>query len=508
MTGFSDRPRIRFYAGPSILWSEISALCSELDATIEILPPVEQGDLLRDVHCLPDVIGIIDGYFYQVPAVLHKEILIALEAGTRVLGAASLGALRAAELDVLGMEGVGRIYQMFSDGQIDGDDEVAVQHGPAEVGFRPLTVPLVNVRHAIRLAVEQAVISTTGGLQILSAARDLHFVDRTWQRVFDQDCFRAIENAEGFCEFVSRHAPDLKHDDAVTLVRTIADRVSQRSEWPVLPRCRVKSSKYTYLMWHEYAGGRSDERHVSDSQVISLQKILDREFPLVVDRVARRIIACEEAADRGLTSDALEILEQRFRQERALQDDDDFRRWLSLQGLTRGDLATWLQACDIEQKVHSVCRTSSSQEPGHQIVQSVASRRGLATHDLLTLTLSRQTIAFDLPLIRELKCTGRFAEARRTAASILKSTESAFEENQRLRTIMEALGDLVRKSLDEWAAGWWGIAPEDLPAELSRRAIHSGAEFIETVRLCQLHFQHGGERSETTLESTVDGNPA
>ena len=59
----------------------------------------------------PAVIGIIDGYFEIVPTVWHKEILWAMAQGIHVFGAASIGALRAAELDAFGMRGIGRIYE-------------------------------------------------------------------------------------------------------------------------------------------------------------------------------------------------------------------------------------------------------------------------------------------------------------------------------------------------------------------------------------------------------------
>lgn len=67
------------------------------------------GDLLR----LAPRPGIVDGSFHQTRAVRHKEILALIDAGVTVLGAASMGALRAAELDTYGMIGVGRVYDDF-----------------------------------------------------------------------------------------------------------------------------------------------------------------------------------------------------------------------------------------------------------------------------------------------------------------------------------------------------------------------------------------------------------
>ena len=72
---------------------------------------MSQGDVYRATLDQVQTIAIIDGYFDRVPAVWHKEILWALNMGIRVIGAASMGAIRAAELAPFGMEGVGRILR-------------------------------------------------------------------------------------------------------------------------------------------------------------------------------------------------------------------------------------------------------------------------------------------------------------------------------------------------------------------------------------------------------------
>ena len=87
------------------------------------------------MHDQPAAIAIIDGYFDSVPAVSHKEILVALSMGVPVYGAASMGALRVAELHHFGMIGVGRIFERYREGSLEDDDEVAVVHGSADAGF-------------------------------------------------------------------------------------------------------------------------------------------------------------------------------------------------------------------------------------------------------------------------------------------------------------------------------------------------------------------------------------
>jgi hypothetical protein len=111
------------------------------DKPVTVLPPVAAGDLLRLSLSAGDVVGIVDGYFSQVGAVRHKEILALLSRGVRVLGAASMGALRAAELDCFGMEGIGGIYADYRDALLVADDEVALLHSTAEEGYRPYRSP-------------------------------------------------------------------------------------------------------------------------------------------------------------------------------------------------------------------------------------------------------------------------------------------------------------------------------------------------------------------------------
>ncbi|RUX88390.1 hypothetical protein EN930_18015 [Mesorhizobium sp. M7A.F.Ca.CA.004.11.2.1] len=80
----------------------------------DIAPPARCGDVMRAVLEGRKVIGLIDGLFESGPAVWHKEILFALDAGCRLLGAASMGALRAAECWQFGMIGIGKSSRIIS----------------------------------------------------------------------------------------------------------------------------------------------------------------------------------------------------------------------------------------------------------------------------------------------------------------------------------------------------------------------------------------------------------
>lgn len=148
-------------------------------------PPVRQGDVYRVALGRPAAIGIVDGYFEFTPTVWHKEILWAMARGIRVFGAASVGALRAAELDAFGMHGIGRIYESFRSGALQDDDEVAVLHGPEELGYPPVTEAMVNIRATLAAAQRDGIVEATLAAELAGMAKSLFYKDRTYPAIFE-----------------------------------------------------------------------------------------------------------------------------------------------------------------------------------------------------------------------------------------------------------------------------------------------------------------------------------
>jgi hypothetical protein len=152
---------------------------------IEWRPPTRQGDVYRAALAGPAVIGVIDGYFEVVPTVWHKEILWAMAQGIHVFGAASIGALRAAELDTFGMRGIGKVYEAFRDGVLEDDDEVAVLHGPEELGYPPLTEAMVNIRATFAEAVRHGILTRQMEASLTEIAKALFYKKRTYEAVIE-----------------------------------------------------------------------------------------------------------------------------------------------------------------------------------------------------------------------------------------------------------------------------------------------------------------------------------
>jgi hypothetical protein len=176
----AEQPVVVFI-GPTLSHREAR---QELDAIF--LPPAAQGSIISAVQRFdPRAVLLIDGSFQDQPAVRHKEILWALSLGVPVIGAASMGALRAAEL-FPHMRGVGLIYRWYRRFPFAPDDAVAVLHGPSEVNDAQVTLALVDLRMTFRAALRQGLISHDLKMRLEAAARRLNFRDRTIARVVEQ----------------------------------------------------------------------------------------------------------------------------------------------------------------------------------------------------------------------------------------------------------------------------------------------------------------------------------
>lgn len=214
---------IVIFAGPTI---ERPAAERALDATY--LPPVSEGDVYRATLDRPRCIGIIDGYFENVPAVWHKEILHALRQGIHVFGSASMGALRAAELAPFGMEGAGAIFQAYLDGHLEDDDEVAVIHGPAELGYPQLSEAMVNIRRTLSDALAEGVIDNPCREQLESLAKDLPYPERRYATVLKQGYETGLAGAalRRLKAWLPDGRVDQKREDALAMLHTIRRRAA------------------------------------------------------------------------------------------------------------------------------------------------------------------------------------------------------------------------------------------------------------------------------------------
>ena len=197
-------------------------------AGIEWRPPVRQGDLYLAALSRPAIIGVADGYFEIMPTVWHKEILWAMAQGIHVYGAASIGALRAAELTDFGMKGIGHIYRQFHTGRLTDDDEVAVLHGPAEIDYVQVTDAMVNVRATIDRALQLGVVEPAFAARLVSIAKSLFYKDRTYEAILKAATEQGLapELVGRFASWLPGGQVDQKRIDASEMLEAMTAHIS------------------------------------------------------------------------------------------------------------------------------------------------------------------------------------------------------------------------------------------------------------------------------------------
>lgn len=326
---------IHVFAGPTI---ERNAILSVVPEAI-IHPPVQHGALFKLQSQPGDIVAIIDGNFFHMAAIRHKEILAIIEAGVRVYGAASMGALRAAELDVFGMHGVGVVYRLFASGVLSRDDEVAVAHADATAGWRPANLALVSLRFKVRRARSHGVIDSVTERHIIQAATELPFYDRTYNRIGETLATSGIPASaiDRAMQFLEADTSDIKRLDAERLLR----RVSIDSKEPapggpfVFPQT-VPVSSWRRQFTSTISGTEDDS--VSDEDVLAACQIASRNYPQWSYKITLREFARSELGvnvqDRGITYELAEQVVQYVRRQGILPPDTQeisgpLTRWLT-----------------------------------------------------------------------------------------------------------------------------------------------------------------------------------
>lgn len=223
------------FLGPTLRPAAAAELC-----TFEFRPPAGMGDITRAVAKNPAAIILIDGVFEDQPSVWHKEILFALSKGIAVIGASSMGALRAAELSALGMTGYGAIYNAFADGQLNDDDEVAVVHGPAELNWPALSDAMIDIRDFVAQAVLSKVLEIEDANHIIGHAKLQFFKFRS----LDASLRSALQNyrtnteIEQISDWFAKRGPGVKERDcrellsnSTTIIKKAKSNLSRAPEF-------------------------------------------------------------------------------------------------------------------------------------------------------------------------------------------------------------------------------------------------------------------------------------
>lgn len=215
----SNKKNIIIFLGPSLNANEASKI---LDA--DYRPPIKRGDITTALIDNPDIIGIIDGVFHQEPAVSHREILDALKKGVTVVGGASMGALRASELDDFGMIGIGYVYNQYRNSVIESDDDVAIVINP--LNLEQLSDSFVSMEYNFKMMLDKKLISEDEFNRLLKTAKSIFYPKRTYYLVFKNVDIDKAKIKE-LKEFLDESGIDIKQQDAIDVIKYIKNIIQQ-----------------------------------------------------------------------------------------------------------------------------------------------------------------------------------------------------------------------------------------------------------------------------------------
>ncbi len=208
-------PGLVVFCGPSLPPEDRIPL-----AGVSYLPPAARGEVGRNAAAFDNLL-LIDGVFHHDLAPSPKECYRAAQ-HARCFGAASLGALRAAECAPYGFAPLGIIARWYIREVIDGDDEVAVAVDPRTQSA--LSVPSVNVRFVAWLGVRRGIISRIDAERVIEGAREVFYADRTWDDVLG---LVPVNARAAVCKLAKENG-DLKRLDARCALRSVLRMTFQR----------------------------------------------------------------------------------------------------------------------------------------------------------------------------------------------------------------------------------------------------------------------------------------
>jgi hypothetical protein len=325
------------FIGPTISQQQAREVCKT-----ECLAPVRQGDIYRAVtRHRPRAIGIVDGIFQHVPSVWHKEILWAMAQGVHVFGAASMGALRAAELQPFGMRGVGRIFEAYRTGVLEpdhgeafeDDDEVAVIHGPMEAGYVPLSEAMVNIRCTLAKAEAAGIIGGAMRDALTGIAKGMFYQERSYERLLDQTEVEELDSREisRLRDWLPDGQVNQKRDDAQAMLAAMRALLD---EDPAPMRVDYDFAHTT--LWENAIASATSElpaEPAGEPEAVVLDELrLDHTAYLAARQAAhRRLVSLQECDRQGidLGRDEPDRAIAKLRRAEGLPARSDLERWLA-----------------------------------------------------------------------------------------------------------------------------------------------------------------------------------
>jgi TfuA protein len=196
--------------------------------------PAKKGDLLglsasslvslKNQPNAINFVGLIDGLFLQdYPPTPIEVFQLLSNKNFRVVGGASIGALRAVELEKFGMVGIGKIFELFKSGTTNADDEVAVTFHPGD-GVSIQSEAMIDIRFNLFIAHKKNIITKRTKHIIAKTAKSIYFPYRNYSNVIEETRTKFPElsrQLDSFSSYINHHRLSLKEIDAIKVIKYI-----------------------------------------------------------------------------------------------------------------------------------------------------------------------------------------------------------------------------------------------------------------------------------------------
>ena len=196
--------------------------------------PAKKGDLLvlsasslvslKNQRNAINFVGLIDGLFLQdYPPTPIEVFQLLSNKNFRVVGGASIGALRAVELEKFGMVGIGKVFELFKSGITNADDEVAVTFHPGD-GVSIQSEAMIDIRFNLFIAQKKNIITKLTKHIIAKTAKSIYFPYRNYSYVIEKTRTKFPElsrELDSFSSYINHHRLSLKEIDAIKVIKYI-----------------------------------------------------------------------------------------------------------------------------------------------------------------------------------------------------------------------------------------------------------------------------------------------
>lgn len=433
--------------GPVVLFIGPSlphALAREVLPDAICLPPAAMGDVLgASLTYHPRAIGVVDGTFLSNMSVFHKELLFAMEQGAWVLGASSMGALRAAECAEYGMIGVGSIYESLASGQLEDDDEVALTHAGPEEEYRPLSDALVTIRATLAAAEAGGLITSDEAEELVARQKARWFPERRLSAVVADASALGLspERVAALRDFVRTQVVDPKREDALLLLERIRELPDSMMPLEDRPKTVISGVFMAALARDTVVEGRNGMT-VTFDRMRRYAALHDTDYASDMRAARQSIVLAELSQWIGGWPDPGEL-------------DAARARLVERLGLTDDDLEAWAATVDL--------RPSGL----HELIASDALLWRLETSWLGRSRLGEVTT----PYLNHLRVTGRYTDLK-SAAALQQAAAKGVELDP-----LPSPGVLVASLA---ALGPWRV-PADFSAYLEEAELGTFGEFLDSV---------------------------